>query len=198
MPPHDSELNTEIRLYSLLIDQLQKYNSILWQAPAALFTANLLALGGKLLDQPSTAIAVAIFNGAFILALYRIVRAQETLIKTMRASEKALRNTDFQTYVPNFEESRFYSVTIFLVVMALLDLLMLGHAIFQTIHSMTKALLIIGILMQSAGSLGVGVSIWRDSREGKFDTMIGPWTRRAFWLYMLGYVPLLIGTWMTP
>jgi hypothetical protein len=34
MPPHDSDADMKIKLYGLLIDQLQKYNSILWQAPA--------------------------------------------------------------------------------------------------------------------------------------------------------------------
>jgi hypothetical protein len=57
MLPNDPHIEVKLKLYGLLIDQLQKYNSILWQAPAALLVANILALD-RLAGKPSILLAV--------------------------------------------------------------------------------------------------------------------------------------------
>jgi hypothetical protein len=60
-----------------------------------------------------------------------------------------------------------------------------------------KIWLMVGIGLQSIGSLGIGMSILLYRWKG-FDTMISPWTQLSFVVYMLGYLPVAVGTIMTP
>lgn len=93
----------EIKLYLALVDQIQKYNTILWQAPTALVAANLFARD-RLAAEPPIIVILALVNGALIFAFYRLVLQQGILIDTTRRSETQLRES-YGTYIPNFEES---------------------------------------------------------------------------------------------
>jgi hypothetical protein len=119
MPPNDPHLDVKLKLYGLLIDQFQKYNTILWQAPAALVAANTFALD-RLRDKPSILLALAIFNGAFIYALWRVVGASRRIIDTMKTAQEDLLR-DFPSYIPKFNERAGRSPELLLIVMWVLD-----------------------------------------------------------------------------
>jgi membrane protein implicated in regulation of membrane protease activity len=82
----------------LLVDQLQKYNPIVWQAPAALLAANILALDKLLLSsevstasKPWVLLALGAFNLAFIFALY----LETAAVHARRRVYEQLRPTGF-------------------------------------------------------------------------------------------------------
>lgn len=91
-----------IELYSLLIDQLQKYNSILWQFPIAIMAANTFALD-KLLEQPLILLCVAVIDAVLIYALRNLVRQQQAIISATKSVEENLKKTIHRKAIPNFE-----------------------------------------------------------------------------------------------
>ena len=64
-------LDNQIKLYALLVDQLQRYNTIIWQFPTALFAANVLAVD-RLANQPLWLLFVALLNLSMIFGFKRI------------------------------------------------------------------------------------------------------------------------------
>ena len=97
----DAVFDAEIKLYATLVDQVQRYNSIFWQAPVALFAANVLSLA-HLQTKPAFLLAAALFNAAFLFAFYRLVLTQRALIKTTKTAEATLRQR-FPECIPTFD-----------------------------------------------------------------------------------------------
>ena len=102
----DNQKNTadnQIKLYGFLIDQLSKYNAIIWQAPTALFAANILALD-KMSSKPFFILGLFLFNSAMIFACYKMILRQGEIIKAAKKAEDILK-TEFQDFIPNFKTS---------------------------------------------------------------------------------------------
>lgn len=129
--PDDSQL----KLYGLLVDQLQKYNSIIWQAPTALVAANILALD-RLEAHPLLLLAVSLFNAALILAFYKMVLQQRALIAAARSAEARLRRA-WPEFIPTFTPSKIRAPSVFVWTLAILDACLL-------IYSVLKILKMIG------------------------------------------------------
>ena len=100
--PDESEPADDIKLYALLVDQVQRYNSIFWQAPAALLAANVISLGA-LTAKPAFLLGLTVFNLVFIFAFHKLVFTQRFLIKATKSAENRLRNR-FPDFIPTFED----------------------------------------------------------------------------------------------
>jgi hypothetical protein len=97
------ELNSQIKLYTLLVDQLQRYNTIIWQFPTALVGLNGLAVV-QLAKQPWWLLAVWVFNLSMIFGFLKIIMRQSVLIDTTRSAEAHLQG-EFAHFVPTFKPS---------------------------------------------------------------------------------------------
>ncbi len=98
----ESESGDDIKLYTLLVDQVQRYNSIFWQAPAALLAANVISLGA-LAAKPAFLLGLTVFNAVFIFAFHKLVFTQRFLIKATKSAENRLRDR-FPDFIPTFED----------------------------------------------------------------------------------------------
>lgn len=111
----------KIKLYNMLLEQLMKYESTIWQIPTALVLGNFLAIG-NFLSQPFPLAALAIFNFGLIFVFYRMIKAQEKIITAVRGAEEELRKS-FSTFLPNFSaRHKVYSPRLFTIILWLLEL----------------------------------------------------------------------------
>ncbi|SRR6266542_5352440 len=102
MPDETKLDDTQVKLYGTLVDQIQKYSTILWQFPTTLLAANAFAFD-KFLALPWALLALAVVDGVLTYALYRLVRAQRAIIDASSAVEEMLRKTSYSTFIPQFK-----------------------------------------------------------------------------------------------
>ncbi len=121
--------DNQIKLYTVLVDQLQKYNTIIWQVPIALMAANILALD-KLLSKPVFLLAISIFNAALIFAFYKMVTQQRVLIEASRSAENELKK-NWLEFIPDFKPSKIRAPRLFVWILSLLNL---GLFIYSVSH----------------------------------------------------------------
>lgn len=95
-------MREKIKLYSLLIDQIQKYNTILWQFPTALVAANFFAIN-NLLKYPYLLLCLSILNLSLIFAFTRMVKTQRAIIDTTKKAEVEMIK-QFPLFVPEFPQ----------------------------------------------------------------------------------------------
>jgi len=101
--PDEPTFDERARLYSLLIDQLQRYNSIVWQVPTALMAADVIALQ-QLQDRPIAMLGVSQVSLVLSFAYYRMVRQQGAIIQATQQAETSLRETH-NAFIPQFSQS---------------------------------------------------------------------------------------------
>lgn len=121
--------DNQVKLYSVLVDQLQKYNTIIWQIPTAIMAANVLALD-KLSSTPAFLLAVSIFNAALIFAFYKMVTQQRAIIDASRSAENELRKI-WPAFIPNFKPSKFRSPGLFVWTLGLLNLCLFIYSVLR-------------------------------------------------------------------
>ncbi len=109
----------EIKLYELIVDQLHRYGSIIWQLPTALVAANLLAFQHAS-HLPLVLIGIALFNGAMIYVLHRMTTQQRALIEAARNAEAAL-GVHYPGFVPSFARAGVSAPRVLLATMVVLD-----------------------------------------------------------------------------
>jgi hypothetical protein len=97
--------DTQLKLYAMLVDQLGKYTTILWQFPTALLAANAFALD-KFLAQPLMMLALAIIDSVLTYALHRLVIQQGAIIIATKTSESVLRESTYEAFIPKFSTMR--------------------------------------------------------------------------------------------
>lgn len=97
--------DTQLKLYAMLVDQLGKYTTILWQFPTALLAANAFALD-KFLAQPLMMLALAIIDSVLTYALHRLVIQQGAIITATKTSEAVLRESTYEAFIPKFSTTR--------------------------------------------------------------------------------------------
>jgi hypothetical protein len=111
----------QIKLYELLVDQILRYDAILWQLPTALIIGNLLAIE-KFLTSPIPLSALAVFNLGLIFVFGRMVRCQTIITEATRNAEDRLRSR-FGDFLPAFApKHKISSPTFFTYVLWLLEL----------------------------------------------------------------------------
>lgn len=118
-------MDEQLRLYSLLIDQIQKYNSIVWQIPTALLVADVLALQ-QLEARPVALVGVAVVSSALTFAYYRMAVAQGTIIDAARNAEAVLRK-EHAGFVPTFIPTRLSARWAMVVALAIFNV---GFSVF--------------------------------------------------------------------
>lgn len=111
--PPEPEKN-DLDLYKLLVDQIQKYSTIVWQFPTALFAANTLAVD-KFLKSPQLLLALAIADVALVFAFQRLVSHQRTVIDAARKAEAILRQTKVAALIPDFRAPTIRATTVTLI-----------------------------------------------------------------------------------
>jgi hypothetical protein len=99
----DEHTDHRIQLYGMLVEQIQKYNDVVWQFPTALLAVNLLAVD-KLFGKPWALASVSLFNFGLIYAFYRMVVTQGKIIETAKEAEAELKLT-FNKFVPKFNKT---------------------------------------------------------------------------------------------
>lgn len=92
---------TAIKLYSLLVDQIQKHTTVLWQFPVALLAADAFALD-KLAEKPLAMFLVGLSNFALAYSFLRLVMQQRCIIDATKLVEKDWQSGFYKTYIPNF------------------------------------------------------------------------------------------------
>jgi hypothetical protein len=90
-----------IKIYGLLVDQIQKYNTIIWQAPTALIVANFVVL--IKFDSPFPLLALCAFDFVSIYAFHRMVIYQGVIIKATQNTECELKK-HFGYMIPEFKK----------------------------------------------------------------------------------------------
>ena len=123
-------LDRQIKLYGVIVDQLHRCTSILWQAPIVLVAANVLALD-RLYERPWAVLALGLFDAAFIFGLHKIVLRQRSLVVARRRAENMLGDEGLADFVPKFEASRLSAPRVMLIALWLLDGDLLGWAAFH-------------------------------------------------------------------
>ncbi len=101
-------LDSQIKLYSLLVDQLQRYNTIVWQLPTALLALNLVVVG-QLANQPGQPwwlLGVAAFDGSMVYGFRKIVMRQSALIRATKLAEDRLRRGELADPVAALDAAR--------------------------------------------------------------------------------------------
>lgn len=118
--------DNHINLYTALIDQLQKYNTIIWQGPTALIAANFFALD-KFCSNPLLLFVLFIFNSVLIYSFHRQVINQRVIINTTKKAEDELRKT-FGIFIPKFPEPKVKAGSLLIWTLYMLNLMLLVYS----------------------------------------------------------------------
>ena len=117
----------QIKLYGILVDQLQKYNTIIWQIPTALVAANFLAID-KFHSNSPLLLALSLFNASLIYVFQRMIAQQRAIIKATKSAEAKIKNR-YATFIPTFPSKVVPAPKIFLCVIWLLNTVLLLYSV---------------------------------------------------------------------
>jgi hypothetical protein len=129
MPDDNKFDENKLKLYSLLVDQIQKYNAIIWQVPTALVAANFFALD-KFFSNPFLLLMLSIFNGVLIYAYHRMVLQQRAIIDATRKAEDDIKET-YPTFIPEFCRAGIRAPSLLVYLLWVLDFSLLIYAVAQ-------------------------------------------------------------------
>jgi hypothetical protein len=127
MYDNKEDQDNRIKLYNILVEQLQKYNTVIWQIPTALVAANFLAID-KFLSRPFLLFAISIFDAALIYVFQRMLVQQRAIISATQQSEKELRE-DFRPFIPDFPKKKINAPTIFLATLWILNAALFAYSV---------------------------------------------------------------------
>ena len=119
--------DNHIKLYTALVDQLQKYNTIIWQGPTALIVANFFALD-KFSSNPLLLFVLFIFNAILIYSFHRMIINQRAIIDATKMAEDELRKT-FDIFIPKFSEPKVKVGNLLIWNLWILNLILLIYSI---------------------------------------------------------------------
>lgn len=108
--------DNQIKLYILLVDQLQKYNSIIWQIPTALIAANSFAFDKFSQDNPVILLGLAAVNFAIIYAYRRMIVQQSAIIDATRKAEDEIRKV-YEVFIPCFRMSKIRASSLLAIIL---------------------------------------------------------------------------------
>ena len=119
--------DNQIKLYALLVDQIQKYNSIIWQVPTALIAANFFAID-RFSSNPWPLLALFVFNSVLIYAFHRMVTQQRAVISAAKYSEVELRKV-YDAFIPSFSDAKVRAPRLFVISLGVLNACLFVYAI---------------------------------------------------------------------
>jgi hypothetical protein len=122
-----AEADDKIRLYLALLDQLSKYNTIVWQVPTALAAANLIGLD-RFMGKPWVLLILALFDAVLIFAFYKLVLQQCAIIRAIQDAEAELSVT-YPKYIPRFARPRISSRWLIVGMLAAADIALAVYAL---------------------------------------------------------------------
>ena len=122
MTTQTSDLENEIKLYGLLVDQLFRHQSIIWQMPTALISVNLIAIY-NFHHSPGPLAALWLFNAAMIFVFCQMVRAQMKIVQTIVRAESVL-GLSYPDFLPKISMPR-YAPFVFPILLISLQALLL-------------------------------------------------------------------------
>ncbi|MBN8568986.1 MAG: hypothetical protein J0M18_05105 [Ignavibacteria bacterium] len=127
---NSNNAEVEVKLYSLLINQLHNYEKNIWQIPIALIVGNFVALE-KFPLNVIILISIAIFNGGVIFVLGRMMKSQRVIIEAVKKCESRL-NEHYQDFLPDFSVNKhsIYSPYLFLYILVSLESIFILYIIF--------------------------------------------------------------------
>ena len=121
------DYGNEIKLYSLLVDDILKYQATIWQIPTALVIGNFLALE-KFISNPYPLIALALFNLGLIFVFYRMVKSQRRIIEATANAENKLRPL-FGDFLPTFKKHKIPAPYFFIGILCVLEFSLIVYII---------------------------------------------------------------------
>jgi hypothetical protein len=117
----------EIKLYSLLVDQLLKYQRIIWQIPTALVLGDFLVIE-KFKHDPYVLLGLILYNFGLLYVFYRMIKNQSYLIDATRKAESIL-VTNYKDFLPHFKRPKISGPILFIRILIFLELFFLGYII---------------------------------------------------------------------
>ena len=168
----------DVKLYALLIDQLQRYNSIVWQVPTALVAADVVAFQ-QLQSWPFAMLGVSLVSAVLSFAYYRMVVQQEAIISATRKAELSLR-IGHDAFIPEFQRSAVSARWLIVVALAVFNL---GFTLFAlrrlrtpppvTRPSLSFLVTVAGYSLAVVGSLLLFLGTPQDIGIGKVPVIAG-------------------------
>ena len=95
-------INIFLSIYKIYSDDLQKYNSIIWQFPTALITVNILFLH-YFFNNTHVLFFISLANFMLLHALFKHIHHQKAIINALKNIEIQLRNYYLDGIIPDFE-----------------------------------------------------------------------------------------------
>ena len=105
----DSEIDHILRLYDIYSNSIHKYNTIIWQLPAALLTVNILGIR-FLIDKPYILKFIPFLNFAVIHSLFKQIYVQRAIINALKNIEKKLELIIGKDMIPDFTYPRIIGI----------------------------------------------------------------------------------------
>jgi len=102
MSENMNDIGYILKLYGFYSNDLQKYNTIIWQFPTALITVNILAIN-FFIDKPHLLLFIPLVNFVLLHALFKQVHIQRALINALKKIEGKLQEHYGHDMIPNFE-----------------------------------------------------------------------------------------------
>lgn len=123
-----NQTDNEVKLYSLLVDELFKHHTNIWKIPTVLITVNFLVIY-QFQSQWYPLIALFVFNAGMIFVFFQLVKSQKQIIDTIKSSEDALDPT-FHAFLPRVKSPNCYSTSFFVFILILLEFLLACYIVF--------------------------------------------------------------------
>jgi hypothetical protein len=111
MPNGNKPDDIQLKLYTMLVEQLHKYVTIFWQFPLALLVANFLA-SDKFLCHPRIMVGVSLVDCVFVYAFHRLVINSRSIITAIRNAESILRTSGYDAFIPEFRPPKLPAPTV--------------------------------------------------------------------------------------
>ena len=68
-------IEEQIKLYALMVDQLHKHNTTIWQFPTAILAVNVLALP-HIQSLPLATFVLIVLNSVLVYSMFRVIRVK--------------------------------------------------------------------------------------------------------------------------
>ncbi len=132
-----NDVDNILKLYEIYSNDLQKYNTTIWQFPTALITVNIIAIN-SFMNKPHLLLFIPLINFALIHALFKQVYIQRAIINALRKIEEKLRRNYDQNMIPNFEVKnrilKISSALLLLYSLLILNIVFLSYTLWRLLH----------------------------------------------------------------
>ncbi len=122
-----NQAESKIKLYSLLVDELFRHQTNIWQTPTALVSVNFVVIH-SFKCQCYPLIALFIFNAGMVFVFCQMVKSQYRIMDTIKNAEATF-NPTLAAFLPKIEIPKkiFYSPFVFVWILVSLELFLAGY-----------------------------------------------------------------------